>query len=180
MTDWKWINPEYTKSIVGVIATLLLVLPWNVSVQYNPILSRTSYHARWWFGEFQYAPGADVAALVPLTRLIEVQSAPIFYRVHLFWAGISGIFLIFIAIALFTVFDEGPYQPQTAHNYLLIATPLTVSGVSYLGVTGWMLVSGLQGIYIPVGALFLFGFGLVFATNTPETIKLLTQRTTAG
>jgi len=174
MTDWKWINPEYTKSIVSVIATLLLLLPWNVSVQYNPILSRTSYHARWWFGEFQYAPGADFAALVPLPRLIEAQSASMFYGVHLFWAGVSGIFLIFIAITVFTVFDEGPYQPQTARNYLLMATPLILSGISYLGVTGWMLLRGLPGIYIPVGALFLLGFGLVFATNTSETINLLT------
>jgi len=97
-----------------------------------------------------------------------------FYGVHLFWAGVSGIFLIFIAITVFTVFDEGPYQPQTARNYLLMATPLILSGISYLGVTGWMLLRGLPGIYIPVGALFLLGFGLVFATNTSETINLLT------
>jgi hypothetical protein len=174
MTDWKWINPDYTKGIASIIAVLLLLIPWNVSIQYNPILSRTSYHARWWFGEFQYVPTADIAALVPLPRLISAQSTPAFYQVHLIWAIISGIFLVFITIAALIMFDEGPYQPSTPHNYLLMATPLAFSGSGYLAVTGWMITHGLQGVYIPVGAVFLLGFGLAFATNTTKTVQLLT------
>lgn len=159
-----WVRSEYAGELAVLSAWLAALLPWNITYSPN-VLGGRFFFVRFPFFQLQYGWGVNVdglngAAFSTVAEAIELQSGQTLQTAYYVWS--AGAAVIALALALSVVYyareervEAGPVDPVRLMGALLLLAGLLLTAANYL-----VVVRGIPGIPLPVGAVVLLALGV--------------------
>ncbi|MFB6096000.1 MAG: hypothetical protein ABEJ74_01260 [Haloferacaceae archaeon] len=174
-----WVRSEYAGELAVVFTWLSALVPWNVT--YSPdIGGGSALFVRFPFVQVRYVWGVDVPQ--PIRTTVPVPgwllpgvfppdfSALVFQEGHTIllayqvWAVGAAVLAVAVAFSVVYYLREERVEAMAVDPVRLLGVLLATAGV-VLGVATYLLATrGFPEVPIPLGVLFLLGFGVVLLT----------------
>ena len=176
----RWVVAEYENPLAVLFVAVSAFLPWDVARATAMGGQAVLLYVRWPFLQWRRLVSGGTTSNAVMTPVgaygLQTQAgytAPLAYG-YLAWGVVAAVFGVTL---LFTLALYAREEPLTAacRRYLgarparVVGWLLLLSGGGFLAVVALIQSLGIPGLTLPVGALFMLGFGAVLLTNDPPT-----------
>lgn len=174
----RWVVAEYENPLAVLFVLVAALLPWDVARATAMGGEAVLLYVRWPAVQWRRlaAGGATSNAVMTPVGAYGLQTqpgytAPLAYG-YLAWGAVAAVFGLTLLFAAALYAREA--RVEAACRRRLNARParvvgwlLVLDGAGFLAVAALIQTLGIPGLTLPVGALFMLGFGAVLLTNDP-------------
>jgi hypothetical protein len=176
----RWVVAEYENPLAVLFVVVSAFLPWDVARATAMGGEAVLLYVRWPFLQWRRLASGGTASNAVMTPVgaygIQTQpdyTAPLAYA-YLAWGAVAAVFgvTLLFALALYVREDSltGACRRHLgARPARVVGWLLLLSGGGFLAAVALIQSLGIPGLTLPIGALFMLGFGAVLLTNDPST-----------
>jgi hypothetical protein len=179
----RWVIAEYENPLAVLFVVVAALLPWDVARATAMGGQAVLLYVRWPFLQWRRLASGGAVSHVVTTPVgaygLQTQpgyTAPLAYG-YLAWGAVAVLFgaTLLFAVALYV--REAPVKALCRRRLgtrpaRVVGWALLLNGAGFLAVVALIQALGIAGLTLPIGALFMLGFGAVLLTNDPSAGEL--------